>query len=314
MSTVYENEIEQLIKFQNNKFPNSLVFSGNEVEIIRKIATTFAYVMVNNSKIDSKYNFEQLLNDDSRKNSPYILHLEKIYLEDKKRFKNKVYRDDINLVHTFFNTKDENNQKRVCIINAIDDFSIDAINSLLKIIEEPRKNSHFFIINKNKSKLLNTIKSRSHIINFRKVDRNTYYYYFNPNNEQNKLLFELTNGSIYLSNKIINYKLTNIFDHFIKLLSDNKSIKANTANHYIKFVNDNIINKNDDNDLSIFFEYLILIVNYHIKHLSRQKQDIYVRRLINIDKLIDYYKKQYLYFNTEFESTVSSLFYKMRNV
>mgnify|MGYP004272027175 CR=1 FL=1 len=56
MSTVYENEIEQLIKFQNNKFPNSLIFSGNEVEIIRKIVITLAYVVVNNSKIDSKYN------------------------------------------------------------------------------------------------------------------------------------------------------------------------------------------------------------------------------------------------------------------
>ena len=61
MSTVYENEIEQLIKFQNNKFPNSLIFSGNEVEIIRKIVITLAYVVVNNSKIDSKYNFEQLI-------------------------------------------------------------------------------------------------------------------------------------------------------------------------------------------------------------------------------------------------------------
>ena len=34
----------------------------------------------------------------------------------------------------FFKTKNEVNLKRVCIIDSIDDLSIDAINSLLKII------------------------------------------------------------------------------------------------------------------------------------------------------------------------------------
>ena len=63
----------------------------------------------------------------------------KIYLEDKKRFKNQIYRDDISNVHTFFQTKDEIDQKRVCIIKIIDDLSIEASNSLLKLIEEPNK-------------------------------------------------------------------------------------------------------------------------------------------------------------------------------
>ena len=82
MPTFYEKEIEQLIKFQNNKFPNSLILSGNEVEIIQKIATAFASLIVNNTKFDSKYDFGQFLNDDSKKNSPFILHLEKIYLDN----------------------------------------------------------------------------------------------------------------------------------------------------------------------------------------------------------------------------------------
>ena len=60
--------------------------------------------------------------------------------------------------------------KRVCIIKTIDELSIEASNSLLKLIEEPNKNSHFIIINHNKAKVLQTIKSRSYFLNFSKLN------------------------------------------------------------------------------------------------------------------------------------------------
>ena len=93
-------------------------------------------------------------------NSPFILLIEKIWLDDKKRFKNKIYREDLNYINDFFSTRDEAGQKRVCIINSIDDLSNDGVNSLLKVIEEPNPDSHFIIINHNQKSLIPTIRSR----------------------------------------------------------------------------------------------------------------------------------------------------------
>lgn len=53
--------------------------------------------------------------------------------------------------------------KRICIIGA-KFINHDAERTLLKILEEPKNNTHFFIIIPNSQLLLDTIKSRVHII------------------------------------------------------------------------------------------------------------------------------------------------------
>ena len=53
-------------------------------------------------------------------------------------------------IRKFYLNKEDGSQYRICIIDNIDDFSIDASNSLLKLIEEPPENSLFIIINHNK--------------------------------------------------------------------------------------------------------------------------------------------------------------------
>jgi hypothetical protein len=54
-------------------------------------------------------------------------------------------------------------KKRICIINT-KFINNDAERTLLKILEEPASNTHFFIIVPNASVLLDTIKSRAHVI------------------------------------------------------------------------------------------------------------------------------------------------------
>src|SRR3989344_8109973 len=58
--------------------------------------------------------------------------------------------------------------KRVCII-ASNFINREAEQTLLKIIEEPAENTHFFLIVPDSSVLLDTIISRTHII---KIDKN----------------------------------------------------------------------------------------------------------------------------------------------
>ena len=102
---------------------------------------------------------------------------------------------------------DQNDQKRVCIINLIDDLSLDAANSVLKIIEEPNRNNHFIIVNQNKTRCLKTIVSRSHRIFFGKLSYDDYinFYKDSENEEYLNYLYQITNGSSFLTKKFIEF-------------------------------------------------------------------------------------------------------------
>ena len=162
----HDQELNILTNYLINKnTPNSLVFIGEKGIGLKKTALRMASCLVNKN-IDSD-EIKKTLNAHDKNISPYILLIEKIWMEDKKRYKNKIYREDLTYINDFFVTKDDHSQKRVCVINAIDDLSNDGVNSLLKIIEEPNTNSHFIIINHNQKTLTSTIRSRSQIIKFK---------------------------------------------------------------------------------------------------------------------------------------------------
>ncbi len=151
---------------EKKQFPNSLILSGQKGVGKSLIARNIAYCLVGCIKLDE-------LNYINKSTSHDILFICKGNLEEKNQSKQLMSRDDISHISSFFKTKNDSRSKRVCIIDAIDDLSLDAINSLLKIIEEPNINSHFILISHDNKKLLPTIKSRSFQIkfnNFKKSD------------------------------------------------------------------------------------------------------------------------------------------------
>ena len=235
----------------------------------------------------------------------------KIYLEDKKRFKNQIYRDDISNVHTFFQTKDDIGQKRVCIIKTIDDLSIEASNSLLKLIEEPNKNSHFIIINHNKAKVLQTIKSRSYFLNFSKLNEEIFFKNLNSDISINRDLFNLTNGSLSLSRNFINHELYEIQNHYRELLNDRKLIKSNTATHYSNFISKKF---SKDDDISIFFDYIYLITSYEVKSMAKEGKEKDALNLLKISEIVKTYRNYFKRLNLDYTTLIISLFYKMKNV
>ena len=144
---LYSSEVRALYKIFKSQLPNSIILTGQDTDIISNIAKNLASLIVSKKSINNFHNFEDYLLNPVHEDSNFILKIEPIFLEDKQRFKKKLYREDVKYVNNFFSTKDENYQKRVCIINLIDDLSLDAANSVLKIIEEPNRNYHFSIIN-----------------------------------------------------------------------------------------------------------------------------------------------------------------------
>ena len=147
--------------FDNTFLPNKIIFSGNNG--IGK--STLAYHLINyifSINEDNKYNVStnQILSD----NRSYNLILNNSHpnfflitnLDDKKNIQVSKIREMIN----FTNKSSFNNEYKIILINNIEYLNINSINALLKIIEEPNDKILFFLIHNNKTKILDTLKSR----------------------------------------------------------------------------------------------------------------------------------------------------------
>jgi len=308
---LYSSEVSALYKIFKSQFPNSIILTGQDTDIISNVAKNLASLIISKKSVDNRDNFEDYLLNTSHGDSNFILKIEPVFLEDKQRFKKKLYREDVKYVNDFFSTKDEKDQKRVCIINMIDDLSLDAANSVLKIIEEPNRNNHFIIVNQNKSKCLKTIVSRSNRIFFGKLSYDNFanYYKDSENEEYLNYLYQITNGSSYLTKQFIEFNFYEINDHFKLLLTNQNKIKANTANHYIDYLQNF---KNVDQAIPVFFNYLQLLINDEIKKLCHKNENNLVIKLLNIYSLIDSFKKKGIALNLDFESTIISLFHRLK--
>jgi len=99
------------------------------------------------------------------------------YLEDEnKRNKRKkpsaiIAIDQVRGVIPDINTRPHLSACRLIIINTAEDLNINAANSLLKSLEEPPSDSYFILISHDPGRLLPTLRSRCHRIDFRPPDK-----------------------------------------------------------------------------------------------------------------------------------------------
>ena len=306
-------KLNRLIK--NNRLPNSIIFQGTKG--IGKTTSAFRIAQFifeqNNNPTDQyEFNNSDIYQKICNNSLPNLLLIEKPWLEDKKRFKNQIHKDDIIAVKKFYKNKEKDKLYRICIIDSIDDFSTEASNSLLKLIEEPPKNSLFIIINHNKSKLLQTIKSRSFVLNFSNLNIDDYskllkldnYRY----NDINKL-YALTAGDLQSSFNYIDNDFDSIDEHFKSLLLDTSKIKINTASHYVAFFNDNSKIENSDDLIS----YMLLRTKKTILELLEEKKSKNIFNLIKSYYFLNKtYKNQKIY-NLNFDHILIKYFNYLKN-
>jgi len=97
-----------------------------------------------------------------------------------KKDKNEISIDAIRSAQDFFKQTPAEGEKKFIIIDSADDLNLNATNALLKILEEPTKNTYLFLISHTPHSLLATIRSRSRIIKFKPL-----------NNQELKLITDL---------------------------------------------------------------------------------------------------------------------------
>jgi len=91
---------------------------------------------------------------------PRLVVVRKSFDEKRKTFRSSIRVDEVRQLKTFFSLSVSDGGGRVAIIDCAEDMNINAANALLKTLEEPPKDTIFFLVSHNPQILLPTIKSR----------------------------------------------------------------------------------------------------------------------------------------------------------
>ena len=86
--------------------------------------------------------------------------------------KSTIKKDDVVTIETAFDKKAfENKGIRVYVLNLIENMTTQAINSILKFLEEPGQNVYAFLTTNNENVILPTIISRCQVLRLRLIDK-----------------------------------------------------------------------------------------------------------------------------------------------
>lgn len=265
----HKEEFQKLINlYKNNNLPNKILFSGEKG--IGKC--TLAYHLINyilSSNEDFSYDLDNLKIIPDNKSFKLVQNKSNpnfILVDIQEEKKNIDISQIRNLILTL-NKSSFNTKPRFVLIDNIELLNINAVNALLKILEEPNDNINFILINNNK-RILPTLKSRC--LNFK---------------------IRLTSKqSIEIANKI----LDNNYNEFLNEdLVNNYSTPGEILN-LIDFANKNDIDLIETN-LKDFIKKIIMEKLYKknnsIKNLIYSLMEFYFRKNVSVTniKLINSY-------------------------
>jgi DNA polymerase III subunit delta' len=95
---------------------------------------------------------------------PSLMHVTRSWNEDTKKFRTEIVVADIHRANHFLSRTASNGGTRIIIIDPADDMNRNAANALLKNLEEPPANTHYFLISQIAGRLLPTIRSRCRVV------------------------------------------------------------------------------------------------------------------------------------------------------
>jgi len=275
----HKEEFQKLINlYKNNNLPNKILFSGEKG--IGKC--TLAYHLINyilSSNEDFSYDLDSLKIIPDNKSFKLVQNKSNpnfILVDIQEEKKNIDISQIRNLILTL-NKSSFNTKPRFVLIDNIELLNINAVNALLKILEEPNDNINFILINNNK-RILPTLKSRC--LNFK---------------------IRLTSKqSIEIANKILN----NNYNEFLNEDLVNDYSTPGEILNLIDFASKNDIDLIETN-LKDFIKKIIMEKLYKknnsIKNLIYSLMEFYFRKNVSVTniKLIN----SYSYFLKKIENT-----------
>ena len=261
-------------------------------------------------------------------NNETLLHPD-LFILEKVDDKKNIPVDQIRKLRNFFSKTSFGDIARIAIIDSVNDLNNYGHNAILKIIEEPPKNSFIFIVNHLTTIIPATIKSRCKTFKLRELNQfEVSGFLADRINFEDKALLEayslLSNGSIGNAIDFFNNNAIDLYTNLCIYFKDLRSFDDKTANTFI-----NSINKSKNNLILIFFKLLEYFINKVVKAKALIKQSYcddneklaikYFSEAINLnnlfklkDSISSYYNNFYL-LNTDLHSTLYSLLIEIHN-
>lgn len=297
----FENEFKIISKnLLNHNLNNAILIKGN-----KGIGKFYFTIKIIENYLNKKINSDQiyhhllLLNNHSH---PNLKVLKKLNDEKTNKIKNNITIDQVREINNYsIETSLIENIPKFIIIDSADDLNLNSSNALLKILEEPKNNTYFFLLSHQSSSLLSTIKSRCiklnlpthNFNNFKKIllSQNLSY-----DEEMFKFLFDVTDGSPGLS---FDFNFDEILEIFNQLIYSITEIDAlSEVNHNISIFLSSLENEKFRVYLSLIKFILLILkkikVGINIANIYLSKNILEIKKfsdkisLNTIDKKFDY--------------------------
>ena len=258
----FEKEYSDLLKrYKSNNLPNSILIHGlsgiGKRTFLNKLVKNIINIEFKDNNVDHHLNLFK------NNTHPNIKIIEKEIDSKTGKIKSNITIEQIRRLKTFLNsTTTIQNSSKIVIVDSADYLNISSANSMLKILEEPKKNTYIFLISNQISLLLPTIRSRCLKIKFNTHNLTNFTNIIKDNideisNEEINFYFELTYGSPGTTILYYNNDFLDIFQLSIKCLLSNDldDDKINLSNILSKLTNDEF-----NNYLSML-KFILIVAN-----------------------------------------------------
>tara|TARA_Y100000590_G_scaffold467656_1_gene647277 strand:- start:1480 stop:2499 length:1020 start_codon:yes stop_codon:yes gene_type:complete len=258
-----DNNIDLIDKFKKNFFnsnlSNSTIIYG-EKGIGKSIFVKFfvnSIFLELNDKNKKNHNTNLIINN----SHPNIKTVSLLYDEKIKRYKNNITIDQIRELQNFIYQSSINKLPKFIIIDSSDELNLNSSNALLKILEEPKLDTYFFLISHQLSKLTDTIKSRCIKFNFKKPTFNEFKDILLLNIEHSlsddeiEYFFHLSNGSPGIAKNLYLHDTNEMFNKLLDIFKEKKVL----SNNIIQLSNE--LHKYENNQFEnflILFKFIII--------------------------------------------------------
>ena len=284
----YESYFKSFNKlYEQDKLPNSILISGQKG--LGKSTFTYHFINFLLSKGEkNEYNRRDYLidpNNSTYKSIQSGTHANLFILDAIDDENIKI--DQIRKLLLFLNKSTYYKSVKIVLLDNAEYLNINSSNALLKAIEEPSKDTYFFIINNDSQKIMNTIKSRciDFVISFNFLEKKNI---FNKISQTYSLNFTESDLDIFL-----------YFDtqgNFLKYLSILKNSNFKISEDYLSCISYFMDLYNEKTDPKLLGFITLFIQNFYNQLSLKNSSFInnYYRNLNKILYLIDNMKKFHL--------------------
>ena len=261
-----------LSSFASNRLPQCWLLAGDMgigkasfAWLIAKFLLTTKYQPAD-LKIDlSKTNINSILEPQSGSTLNRIISgseqrvyvVRRGYNEKRKAFFKNISIEDVRKLQSYCSLSIADGGKRIIIIDTADDLNKSSSNALLKLLEEPPKNTVFLLISHQPNLLLPTIKSRCQKLSFSNLDQTDLGAVLTaigckiePSDEVS--LSVLSKGSAGAACRLINSNCINLYRDILNIASSLPNLNTNK----ILQLSQNYFAKAKPSEFEIFIEMM----------------------------------------------------------